>query len=72
MVHRCRKQCLSVFTDDEKKSILEMFNQMKNKDEQDIFIQRLMELQPVQRKRSRLEICAEQAKAGCPLKKLIS
>ncbi|VVC28946.1 Hypothetical protein CINCED_3A001009 [Cinara cedri] len=39
-----------------------MFNQMKNKDQQDIYIQRLMELHPVQRKRSRLEMCAEQAK----------
>jgi hypothetical protein len=62
MIYRCKKQCLSVFTDDEKKSLLEMFNQMKDKDEQDSYIQRLMELQPVQRKRSRLEMCAEQAK----------
>jgi len=51
-----------VFTDDEKKSLLDMFNQMKNKDEQDIYIQRLMELHDVQRKRSRLEMCDEQAK----------
>lgn len=35
---------------------------MKDKDEQDSYIQRLMELQSVQRKRSRLEMCAEQAK----------
>lgn len=39
-----------------------MFNQMKNKDEQDIYIQCLMELHSVQRKRSRLEICTEPAK----------
>jgi len=63
MIYRCKKQCLSVFTDDDKKSSLEMFNQMKDKDEQDSYIQRLMELQPVQRKPSRLEMCAEQAKS---------
>jgi len=62
VVYRCKKQCLSVFTNDEKKSILEVFNQMKNKDEQDIYIQRLMELHSEQRKRSRLDLCAEQAK----------
>lgn len=40
MIYRCKKQCLSVFTDDEKKKFLEMFNQMKDKDEQDSYIQR--------------------------------
>ncbi|VVC44704.1 Hypothetical protein CINCED_3A016490 [Cinara cedri] len=57
----CKKQCLSVFDDDGKNSMLEMFNQMKDKDQQGIYIERLMELHPVQRKRSRLEISAEQA-----------
>lgn len=50
---RCPMKCFSKFTDDEKLIMFNKLYQLETKDEQDIYLQGLIEKQPVARKRVR-------------------
>ena len=50
----CHQKCLTKFTDNEKLNMQQLFCNMDTKDQQDLHLQRLLETQPVSRRRGKI------------------